>query len=89
MKRLTEGFGANTMETDPLDLITRPDIQRANSLMFYQGSSGKVPAHWNNSPFLTGGRLTSAFGANPKGSSKNKVMSYKEFIDATRRHQNK
>ena len=79
------------MGTDPLDLIIRPDVQRANSLMFYQGSSGQVPAHWNNSPFLTGGRLTSAFGANPKAEKKkkNNVMSYKEFMEATKRHQNK
>jgi hypothetical protein len=89
MKRLWEGYGANTMEGDPLDLIIQPDIKRANSLMFYQGASGQIPTHWNNSPFLTGGRMTSAFGANPRLSSKNKVLSYQEFIDATRRHQNK
>jgi hypothetical protein len=85
---IKEGFGTNTIERDPLDIILSPDTQRSGSLMFYQGSSGQIPTHWNNSPFLSGGRLTSAFGANPKG-SKNRVLRYEEFVETTRKFSNK
>jgi hypothetical protein len=83
LKRLVEGIGANSMELDNAERILRPDIKRANAMMFYAGASGTVPSHWNNSPFLTGGRLTSAFGANPRLDKKNKVLSYQEFVAAS------
>ena len=50
-------------------------------MMYTAGTNTAVPSHWNNSPFLTGGRLTSAFGANPKG-KKRAIMSYREFLEA-------
>ena len=81
MKRLNEGFGAISMEPDPAERIIEPDITRSNALMFHSGSSGTIPAHWNNSPFLSGGRLTSAFGSNPRMEKKIKIMSYQEFVE--------
>jgi hypothetical protein len=88
MKRLVEEFGANTMQRDPLDIVVHPDIQRSGALMFYSGSSGQIPAHWNNSPFLSGGRLTSAFGANPRSATR-RVLRYEEFIDSHKQINNK
>lgn len=76
---MLEVIGADSMEKDPADLVLNPDTKRASAMMFFAGSSGTVPAHWNNSPFLTGGRLTSAFGSNPK-SAKKKVLNYHDFI---------
>lgn len=75
-----EGLGANTMERDPVDLIMHPDTKRANAMMLYSGTSGAIPTHWNNSPFLSGGRLTSAFGLNPRKPQKQTVLNYHEFI---------
>ncbi len=84
-KYVAEGLGANTMERDPVDLIMSPDTKRANALMLYSGTSGAIPTHWNNSPFLTGGRLTSAFGLNPRKQKKQTVLSYQEFIGTIKR----
>ena len=83
-KYLNEEFGANTMQRDPADIIMQPDVKRSNAMMTFAGTSGSVPTHWNNSPFLSGGRLTSAFGLNPKAEKKKSVLTYYEFIKATR-----
>lgn len=80
LNRLVEEFGSNTMQRDPLDIVVNPDIQRGGALMFYTGGSGQVPTHWNNSPFLSGGRLTSAFGANPRMSATKRVMRFEDFM---------
>lgn len=82
---LTEVFGADTMQKDPMDLIISPDTKRANAMMFYAGASGTIPAHWNNSPFLTGGRLTSAFGINPRKTKKKSVLNYQEFVATSKK----
>lgn len=78
--RLVEGIGANSIELDNTERILRPDTKRANAMMFYAGASGTIPAQWNNSPFLTGGRITSAFGSNPRMDKKIKILSYEEFV---------
>jgi hypothetical protein len=80
MKLFVEGFGANSIDLDTTRSILSPDTKRANAMMFYSGTAGTTPAHWNNSPFLAGGRLTSAFGANPKKSTKREVLSYHDFL---------
>lgn len=72
---------ATYIENDPTRSRVTPDQQRASALGFYAGASGSVPAQWTNSPFLSGGRLTSAFGSNPKGKKKN-ILSYQEFLKA-------
>jgi hypothetical protein len=81
---LIEALGANTMERDPIELVMSPDTKRASSMMFYSGTSGAIPTHWNNSPFLSGGRLTSAFGLNPR-KPKKQVLDYHEFLKTTRK----
>jgi hypothetical protein len=80
MKIFVEGFAANSVDVDTARSIISPDTKRANAMMFYSGTAGTIPAHWNNSPLLTGGRLTSAFGANPEKSKKKGVLSYHDFI---------
>lgn len=85
---LAEAMGANSMERDPADMILSPDIKRSSAMTF-AGTLSSVPVHWNNSPFLSGGRLTSAFGLNPKKPEKKSVLSYYEFIKTTRGLQNK
>lgn len=84
-KYVLEGLGANTMERDPAELVLAPDNARANAMMSFSGTSGAIPTHWNNSPFLAGGRLTSAFGSNPRGKNKQVVLSYSEFIKAAKK----
>jgi hypothetical protein len=83
-KYLAEAIGADSMQRDPADMILHPDVKRSNAMMTFAGTSGTIPTHWNNSPFLTGGRLTSAFGLNPKEAKKKSVLSYHEFIKTTR-----
>jgi hypothetical protein len=82
---LNEVLGANSMETDPLDLILRPDIIRPNPVTLGAGSSSTIPMHWNNSPFLSGSRLTSAFGINPKAPTRKKALRFHEFIGAVKK----
>lgn len=80
MKLFVEGYGANTIDLDTTRSIISPDTKRANAMPFYSGGSGAIPTFWNNSPFLSGGKVTSAFGANPKQSKKREVLSYHDFI---------
>ena len=86
---LNEVMGADSMERDPADMIISPDVQRSNAMLTFAGTASTVPTHWNNSPFLSGGRLTSAFGLNPKAPKKKSVLSYHEFIKTTGGFQNK
>jgi len=81
-KYLKESFtgGAAAMDRDPVDAIISPDTKRANPV---QPSMSSGPSHWNNSPFLSGGRLTSAFGMNPEKEEKKKILTYEEFVKAT------
>ncbi len=77
------------MEPDPAERIMEPDTTRASAMMFYSGSSGTIPAHWNNSPFLAGRSASSAFGANPRVERKVKVLSYNEFLETSKKFVNK
>ena len=89
LKRLVEGFGAISMEPDPAERIMEPDTKRASAMMFYSGTSGSVPAQWNNSPFLAGRSASSAFGSNPRMEKKTRILSYQEFVETTRKFTNK
>jgi hypothetical protein len=82
---LLEVLGTDSMERDPADIVVSPDTKRASAMGFYAGSSGTIPTHWNNSPFLSGGRLTSAFGLNPKKATRKNVLSYNDFIKTTKK----
>jgi hypothetical protein len=87
-RRLVEAIGANSMNPDPKSLFLTPDMRTPSGLMFHGGAAGTIPAHWNNSPFLTGGYLTSAFAANPKSKKKsiNRVLTYEEFVETSKKH---
>lgn len=89
LARLVEGFGAISMEPDPAERIMEPDTKRANAMSFYSGTSGTIPTHWNNSPFLAGRSASSAFGSNPRKDGRVKVMKYEEFIEAHKKFTNK
>ena len=89
LKRLYEGIGKTSIELDDTQNILRPDVKRASALMFNSGASGTIPTHWNNSPFMAGGRLTSAFGSNPRIDIKIKVLTYQEFIENVNKLTNK
>jgi hypothetical protein len=89
LKRLYEGIGKTSIELDDTQNILRPDVKRASALMFNSGASGTIPTHWNNSPFMAGGRLTSAFGSNPRIDKKIKVLTYQEFIENVNKLTNK
>lgn len=84
LEYVNEVLGADSMEKDPADLVMNPDTKRASGLMLHAGTSGAIPTHWNNSPFLAGGRLTSAFGLNPKTLKKKSVLNYHEFVKASK-----
>mgnify|MGYP007101575303 CR=1 FL=1 len=79
-KYIREEFGANTMQRDTADIIQRPDLKQNSRISNSAGNQGSGPSHWNNSPFLSGGRLTSTFGINPKKDSKKKVLSFRDFM---------
>lgn len=82
MRTTNEWYGADTMGTDANYIIPSPDEKRFNHLMYTAGASTTVPSHWNNSPFLAGGRMTSTFGSNPKEEKKRKIMTYKQFLES-------
>ena len=88
LKRLYESIGETSIELDNTERLLQPDIKRANAMSFYGGSAGTVPAHWSNSTFLSGGKLTSAFGANPSN-KKFRIMSYQEFVEVSNKSEDK
>jgi hypothetical protein len=85
MKKANEWYGADTMGTDLDHLIPSPDDKGFNQLANRAGTSTMVPSHWNNSPFLTGSRMTSVFGSNPKENKKRPIMTYQEFLESKKK----
>jgi hypothetical protein len=85
MKRrsnIQENIGAVTMVRKPADKLNEPDFRTPIPNIIHTGRSSAVPNHWNNSPFMSGGRYGAGalnFGANPK-IGKKRVLSYKEFM---------
>jgi hypothetical protein len=82
---IKENFGADTIDLKTTKSILQPDLKRSNRLTFYSGASGSIPTHWNNSPFLSGGKLTSAFGLNPRKKKRKKALNYYEFMDVIKK----
>lgn len=83
-KHTDESIGAITMVRKPADKLNEPDFRTPIPNIIHTGRSSAAPMHWNNSPFMSGGRYGAgalSFGANPKD-GKNKVMSYKDFVKA-------
>jgi hypothetical protein len=76
-KHTDESIGAITMVRKPADKLNEPDFRTPIPNIIHTGRSSATPMHWNNSPFMSGGR----YGANPND-GKNKVMSYKDFVKA-------
>jgi hypothetical protein len=79
-KKVHEGLGAITINRKPVDSLNEPDVARALPNIIHTGRSSAVPNHWNNSPFMSGGRYGAgalSFGANPR---KRSVMTYGQFI---------
>jgi hypothetical protein len=87
-QKIFEAIGANSMNPDPKGLFLTPDQKTPSALTYKVGASGTIPTHWNNSPFLSGGRITSAFGANPSGKKRtiNRVLTYDEFVETSKKH---
>jgi hypothetical protein len=87
-RKIFEAIGANSMNPDPKGLFLTPDQKTPSALTYKAGASGTIPMHWNNSPFLSGGRITSAFGANPSGKKRtiNRVLTYDEFVETSKKH---
>ena len=80
-KYVSETIGAVTMVRKPADKLNEPDFRTPIPNIIHTGRSSAVPNHWNNSPFMSGGRYGAgalSFGSNPK--MKKKVVSYKEFL---------
>lgn len=84
-KYIFEQFGAIMMSPDPVNTIQKPDLKRPQGFVV-SGKSGAIPTQWNNSPFLAGGAVTSAFGANPKmKKKKKKVLNFHEFSEVNKK----
>ena len=89
---INENFGAITIERNPPEkFMHEPDVKRPTALAFYTGAAGKIPAHWDNSPFLSGGAFgpssTNQFGSNPrvkKANHQRKVYSFHDFIEVSK-----
>ena len=68
---IKEHFGAITIEYPPEDMFTRnPSVPTPLALNTHVGGSTRLPMHWNNSPFLSGGFGGSGygrFGSDPDG----------------------
>lgn len=76
---INEEFGANSMSRDTDNLIINNTLDKSSGLMVNSGKAGAIPAQWSNSPTLSGGGTTSAFGNNPK-KKKDYILSYKDFL---------
>tara|TARA_B100000963_G_scaffold334854_1_gene328446 strand:+ start:18360 stop:19394 length:1035 start_codon:yes stop_codon:yes gene_type:complete len=60
---IKEHFGAITIEYPPEDLFTRnPSVPTPLALNTHVGGAGRMPMHWNNSPYLSGGFGGSGYG---------------------------
>jgi hypothetical protein len=77
---ILESIGAVTMVKKPSDKLNEPDFRTPIPNLISTTRNSSVPMHWNNSPFMSGGR----YGANPK-SGKNEVMTYKDFVKAKKK----
>jgi hypothetical protein len=79
-RNMTESIGAVTMVRQPADKLNEPDFRTPIPNLISTTRNSSVPMHWNNAPFMSGGR----YGANPEG-GKRRVMTYKDFIKAKKK----
>jgi len=84
-----ENFGAITLTHSPQERFTKDTKIREPNVMSYTGA-GRIPAHWNNSPFLSGDSYdsgTAHIGNSPKSSKitkKKNVLDFNEFLKGTK-----
>jgi len=60
---IKEHFGAITIEYPPEDMFVKnPNLPQPLSINTWVGGTGRIPMHWNNSPYLSGGFGGSGYG---------------------------
>ncbi len=100
LEYIKEHFGAITIEYPPETMFTRnPSEPKPLGINSWVGGTGRIPMHWNNSPYLSGGFTGSGngrFGEDPIPSNsytiidsyveKLKVLNkaYDEYINLSR-----
>lgn len=63
LEYIKEHFGAITIERSPEDMFVRnPNLPQPLSINTRVGGTGRIPMHWNNSPYLSGGFGGSGYG---------------------------
>ena len=60
---IKEHFGAITVEYPPEHMFVKnPNLPQPLSINTWVGGTGRIPKHWNNSPYLSGGFGGSGYG---------------------------
>ena len=60
---IKEHFGAITVEYPPEHMVVKnPNLPQPLSINTWVGGTGRIPKHWNNSPYLSGGFGGSGYG---------------------------
>jgi hypothetical protein len=88
---IKEHFGAITIEYPPEHMFVRnPSVPTPLSINTHVGGIGRMPMHWNNSPYLSGGFGGAGggrFGQDPTGEEegsdnkeKNKILDYQSDL---------
>jgi hypothetical protein len=63
LEYIKEHFGAITIERPPEDMFVRnPNLPQPLSINTRVGGTNRIPMHWNNSPYLSGGFGGSGYG---------------------------
>ena len=79
---IKEHFGAITVEYPPEYMVVKnPNLPQPLSINTWVGGTGRIPKHWNNSPYLSGGFGGSGYGRfgqdpNPDESISNELDAY-------------
>lgn len=77
-------IGSAVIVNKDKDIRNEPDNITPISNVIKTGRSSTVPTHWNNSPYLSGGRYGA--GTNPKKKKRKKKMGY---IDSYKKYSKK
>lgn len=70
IKTFEKYTGIVLSKKDSSDQINEPDVTKPIPNIIQTSRSSTVPQHWNNSPYLSGGRYGA--GSNPKNKKKKK-----------------
>ena len=78
LEYIKEHFGAITIERPPEDMFVKnPNLPQPLSINTWVGGTGRIPMHWNNSPYLSGGFGGSGygrFGSDPDGNDSSDLI---------------